>query len=357
MVERLCWFKSSRPQTMLLLRMQEFFVASERLEEYHRHMLIDLHSDTIYALWDDPTKGSLVSSSLSIDRNKLYGGNVSGQCLALFVPMHEHVPENHRGKSPWTILNELHDRFISEISSAGIPQMESADDLEDGTLHAILTTEEGASIEGDISRLSILKGWGVRIFGLTWNYENELGYPNSSDPEIMAKGLKEKGIEAVEECGRLGIIVDVSHLSDGGFIDAAHHAKGPFIATHSNARSITGVSRNLTDDELRILADKGGVTGLNFCPAFLHDEKAIAEDEAESRIEDMVRHVMHIYKTAGADVLAIGTDFDGIGGRLEIPSPDKLCLLRDALSKAGLSESVLDKMWYENALRVFRVAG
>ena len=106
---------------MLLLRMQEFFVASERLEEYHRHMLIDLHSDTIYALWDDPTKGSLVSSSLSIDRNKLYGGNVSGQCLALFVPMHEHVPEKHRGKSPWTILNELHDRFISEISSAGIP--------------------------------------------------------------------------------------------------------------------------------------------------------------------------------------------------------------------------------------------
>ena len=336
--------------------MQEFFIASGGLQEYHHNMLIDLHSDTIYALWDSPDKGSLVSSSLSIDRNKLYGGNVSGQCFALFVPMHEHVSEKHRGKSPWAILNELHDRFISEISSACIPQMKSADDLEEGTLHAILTTEEGASIEGDISRLSILKSWGVRIFGLTWNYENELGYPNSCNPGIMAKGLKEKGIEAVEECGRLGIIVDVSHLSDGGFMDVAHYAKGPFIATHSNARSITGVSRNLTDDELRILADKGGVTGLNFCPAFLHDEKAIAEDEAESRIEDMVRHVMHIYKTAGEDVLAVGTDFDGIGGKLEIPSPDKLYLLREALTKAGLAESILDKMWYGNALRVFREA-
>ena len=333
--------------------MQEFFIASGGLQEYHHHMLIDLHSDTIYALWDSPDKGSLVSSSLSIDRNKLYGGNVSGQCFALFVPMHEHVSEKHRGKSPWAILNELHDRFISEISSACIPQMKSADDLKEGTLHAILTTEEGASIEGDISRLSILKSWGVRIFGLTWNYENELGYPNSCNPVIMAKGLKEKGIEAVEECGRLGIIVDVSHLSDGGFMDVAHYAKGPFIATHSNARSITCVSRNLTDDELRILADKGGVTGLNFCPAFLHDEKAIAEDEAESRIEDMVRHVMHIYKTAGADVLAIGTDFDGIGGRLEIPSPDKLYLLHEALIKAGLTESILDKMWYGNAMRIF----
>ena len=319
-------------------------------------MLIDLHCDTIYSLWNDPGKGSLASSSLSVDRKKLIDGNVSGQCFALFVPMHDHVPEKHRGKTPWKILNELHDIFAKEIADAGIQQMGKPEALLSGRPHAILTTEEGASIEGDISRLSILKSWGVKIFGLTWNYENELGYPNSNDPEIMQKGLKEKGIEAVEECGRLGIIVDVSHLSDGGFMDVARYAKGPFIATHSNARSVTGASRNLTDEELRILADNGGVSGLNLCPAFLHDEKALTEEEAESNIEDMVRHVIHIYRTAGEDVLAIGTDFDGIGGQLEIPSSDKLFLLRDALKKSGLTESVLDKMWYGNALRVFRAA-
>ena len=323
---------------------------------YHPGMLIDLHCDTIYSLWNDPGKGSLISSSLSVDRRKLLDGCVTGQCFALFVPMYEHVPGNHRGKTPWKILEELHEVFVRETEAAGIPQMRKAADLENDSLHAILTTEEGASIEGDISRLSILREWGVKIFGLTWNYENELGFPNSSDPMVMAEGLKEKGIEAVEECGRLGIIVDVSHLSDGGFIDAVRYAKGPVIATHSDARSVTDVSRNLADEELRLLADKGGITGLNLCPAFLHDEKALSEDDAESNISDMVRHVMHIYRTAGEDVLAIGTDFDGICGRLEIPSSGKLFLLRDALVKEGLAESVLDKMWYGNALRVFREA-
>ncbi len=323
---------------------------------YHPCMLIDLHCDTIYSLWNDPEKGSLLSSSLSVDRKKLIDGGVLGQCFALFVPMHEHVPEKHIEKTPWEILEELHDIFIRETAAAGIPQMRKAADLENGSLHAILTTEEGASIEGDISRLSTLRDWGVKIFGLTWNYENELGYPNSSDPMVMAEGLKEKGIEAVEECGRLGIIVDVSHLSDGGFMDAVRFAHGPVIATHSDARAVTDVSRNLADEELRLLADRGGVTGLNLCPAFLHDEKALSEDDAESNISDMVRHVMHIYRTAGEDVLAIGTDFDGIYGRLEIPSSDKLFLLRDALGKEGIPESVLDKMWYGNALRVFRDA-
>ena len=169
----------------------------------------------------------------------------------------------------------------------------------------------------------------MKIFGITWNFENELGYPNSRDPEIMAKGLKEKGIEAVEECGRLGILVDVSHLSDGGFMDVARYSKLPFIATHSNSRSVTDVPRNLTDEELRILADHGGVAGLNLCPEFL---------------------------TAGEDVLAIGSDFDGIGGKLEIPSPDYFYLLRDALEKNGIKQSVLDKMWYENAERIFLAA-
>ena len=320
-------------------------------------MLIDLHCDTIYSLWEGKGDGDLVSSSLSVDRKKLEGTGPAAQCFALFTPMHEHLGERDRNKSPWKIVNELHDRFVSETEKAGIPQMRKVSDLSDGGIHAVLTTEEGASIEGDISRLEILKEWGVKIFGLTWNHENELAYPNTKgspfafDRQLMEKGLKDKGVEAVEECSRLGIIVDVSHLNDGGFMDVASIVKGPFVATHSNARSVTEVTRNLTDEQLRILADHGGVTGLNFCSAFLSDDK-----KGESRISDMVRHVMHIYKTAGEDVLAIGTDFDGIDGKLEILSSDKMYLLHDALIDAGLSERILDKMWYENALRVFASA-
>ncbi|MBO8435785.1 MAG: membrane dipeptidase [Spirochaetes bacterium] len=318
--------------------------------------MIDLHSDTIYALWKDNSSQSVVHNSLHIDKEKLLKAESHGQCFALFTPMHDLVPERHKGKSPWQMLVELHDRFVREMKGAAIPVLHSAKELEEQTLHAILTTEEGGAIEGDISRLKTLKDWGVRIFGLTWNWENELGYPNSSDSAVMAKGLKEKGIEAVEECSRLGIIIDVSHLSDGGFRDVIRYSKLPVVATHSNARSVTAVSRNLTDEELCMLAESGGVAGLNLCPAFLHDEKASRPEEAVSRVCDMVRHVMHVYKTAGEDVLAIGTDFDGIEGNLEIASPDKFYILRDALLKAGMKPSVVDKMWEENAKRVFQSA-
>ena len=301
-------------------------------------MIIDLHSDTIYRIWKDG--GNLIRNDYSIDKAKLEKGDVLFQCFALFVPMYENVPENKRALSPWQILSELHSVFSEKTADAGI------DDK------AVLTTEEGASIEGDISRLQTLKEWGVRIFGLTWNYENELGYPNSHDRNVMGKGLKESGIEAVKECGRLGIAVDVSHLSDGGFWDVLKYAEGPVLATHSNARSIADVPRNLSDDSLRALADKGGVAGLNLCPAFLDASFSTDDANAISRVSDAARHVMHIWKTAGEDILALGSDFDGIEGNLEISSPDRFYLLSDELERQGMPMSIIEKLFYRNAQRV-----
>ena len=301
-------------------------------------MIIDLHSDTIYRIWKDG--GNLIRNDYSIDKAKLEKGDVLFQCFALFVPMYENVPESKRALSPWQILSELHSVFAEKTAEAGI------DDK------AVLTTEEGASIEGDISRLQTLKDWGVRIFGLTWNYENELGYPNSHDKNVMGKGLKERGIEAVKECGRLGIAVDVSHLSDGGFWDVLRYAEGPVLATHSNARSIADVPRNLSDDSLRALADKGGVAGLNLCPAFLDASFSTDDSNAMSRVSDAARHVMHIWKTAGEDILALGSYFDGIEGNLEISSPDRFYLLSDELERQGMPMSIIEKLFYRNAQRV-----
>ena len=317
--------------------------------------MIDLHSDTIYALWKRRDASTLLTNDLSIDLGKLKRGKVRGQCFALFTPMHASRSDSEKDKSAWQIVNELYDRFLVEIERCGIKQMKKASELEEDCLHAILTTEEGAILEGDISRLETLAEWGVKSFSLTWNYENELAYPNSKDAEVMDKGLKEKGIEAVKECNRLGILVDVSHLNDGGFYDVAKYSEKPFVATHSNARSVTNVTRNLTDDMLKTLADKGGVAGLNLCPLFLSNKQKTMKP-SESRVEDMVNHVMHIWKTAGSEVLALGSDFDGISGKLEIPSPDCFYLLREALAKKGMSQSVLDKMWMGNALRVFKEA-
>ena len=307
--------------------------------------MIDLHSDTISRFLREKPEANLIDNPFSISRDRMEKGGVGAQCLALFV-------HNDGSIRPWETLNALHDRFLSELSLSGIPQIRDIGEY-DGSPKAILTTEEGASIEGSLERLETLREWGVLIFGLVWNFENELCYPNSLDRYIMGRGLKAKGFDAVAECERLGIAIDVSHLSDGGFWDVVRASHKPFMATHSNARAVTDVPRNLSDEMIHALADKGGVMGLNLCPAFLYDiPEGTREEDAESRIVDMIRHVEHIYKVGGEDILAIGSDFDGIGGRLEIPSPDYFHLLFEALEGRGMASSVIDKMREKNALRV-----
>ena len=310
--------------------------------------MIDLHSDTIYRLAGSKEPYTLLDNPFSITKSHLEKGHVGAQCFALFVHMGE------ISHSPWEELNLLHDRFTEEMDKAGIPQLRDISEYA-GSVKAILTTEEGASIEGDIERLEELKRWGVMAFGLTWNFENELGYPNSKDKAVMSSGLKRKGFEAIEACEALGIAVDVSHLSDGGFWDVVEASHKPFIATHSNARAVTDVSRNLSDEMIKALADKGGVMGLNLCPAFLSDldPGLPSSDFADSRVSDMVRHIEHIYRVGGEDVLAIGSDFDGIEGRLEIAHPDSFHLLFDALKADGMSERLIEKLRFRNTLRVF----
>ena len=148
----------------------------------------------------------------------------------------------------------------------------------------------------------------------------------------------------------LGILVDVSHLSDGGFYDVAKISKKPFVATHSDCRALAAHPRNLTDDMIRLLAQKGGVSGINFAPAFLDD----TQGNKTSRISDMVRHVKHFIEIGGEDCVGIGTDFDGIGGNLEVGEPGQLALLFEALEKAGITPRQIDKIASGNVLRVMK---
>ena len=133
----------------------------------------------------------------------------------------------------------------------------------------------------------------------------------------------------------------------GGFWDVARHSSKPFIASHSNSRSITVHSRNITDVMIKTIAEKGGVIGLNFCPGFLGTDK-------KSSISHMLHHVKHIYEVGGEDVLALGTDLDGTGGKMQINSCDEMWRLKEALQKHRMPSRVIDKMWQNNALRVMK---
>ena len=141
--------------------------------------------------------------------------------------------------------------------------------------------------------------------------------------------------------GAKGMIVDVSHLSDGGFYDVAGLLKGPFVASHSNSRSLCPHPRNLTDDMLRILGEHGGLAGLNFCPRFLRP------DQNASEIDDMVRHIRHMVNEAGLEAVGLGSDLDGISGDLEISNIRQIPLLERALKKSGFPESAIEKVFWE----------
>lgn len=316
--------------------------------------VVDMHCDTIGELWKAEKAGkpiSLRSNSLHIDLEKMQKGDYLLQNFAMFVFL-------GREKDPLVNVLEMIDvynRAMAENADIIGPVL-NYEDIEKnraaGKLSGMLTIEEGAVLKGNPYVVRTLYQLGVRMLTLTWNFENEIGYPNTI---VKAKdydpsrhyGLKPEGIEIVREMNRLGMIVDVSHLGDDGFWDVLKYCDGPFVASHSNARAVCNHTRNMTDDMIRALADKGGVMGLNFCGDFLNPN-------GKSRAEDMVRHAKHIINVGGSDILGLGTDYDGIDGDLELDHCDKMPLLAQEMERQGFSTQQIEKIFHGNVLRLYR---
>ncbi|WP_270647864.1 dipeptidase [Paeniclostridium hominis] len=306
---------------------------------------IDLHCDTIDKLISIKEDDKLKINSHSVDIEKLIKGNCLAQTFALYVDIES-------CKKPYKHCMNMANKFHKEVNlnddliSLATNYKEIIDNEKRGEISALLSIEEGAVLEGDIENLNKFYNLGVRMMTLTWNHENEIGYPHIRS-EYSSKGLKDFGIEVVNKMNELGMIVDVSHLSDAGFYDVAKISKTPFIATHSNARKITNHSRNLTDDMIKTLANLGGVTGINFCSAFIGDTP-------KTMIKDMVNHIKHIRNIGGIDVIALGSDFDGIGCEVEIKDASEMGKLAMQLEREGFKTEEIEKVFYKNALRVIK---
>ncbi len=301
-------------------------------------MIFDLHCDTISRIYENG--GKLEENNYHISEKKMLKAGSLAQFFAMFVDMGS-------VDDPYLTCNEMMDVFDSEVAKSNlINKVTSSDDINTSNINAILTIEEGGVIKGDMDKLIHFYNRGVRSIVLTWNYENEIGYPNYKFIH-QHKGLKPFGIEVVKKMNELGMLVDVSHLSDGGFYDCIKYSTKPIIASHSNARSICGHPRNMTDDMILKLRDKGGVMGMNFCSAFLDGSNL-------SKVSSIVEHIKYIRDLAGIDVIALGTDFDGIGCELEISDFSKMDMLRVALEKEGFNKEEIEKIYYKNALRVYK---
>ena len=305
--------------------------------------IIDFHCDTILKIYEENSE--LKNNNFSVDINKLKAGNSLVQFFALFVDLKS-------TNDPLQKCLNMLDRFYLELDknkdSIAIARNynELISNKSQGKISAFLTIEEGGVLKGRLSNLRNFQRLGVKLITLTWNFPNEIGYPNI-DYKYYDKGLTPFGLDVVEEMNNLKMIIDVSHLSDKGFYDVAKYSKAPFIASHSNARAITNHPRNLTDDMIVKLANKGGVMGLNFCSAFLGKAEV-------STIESMVAHLKHIKNVGGIDVIALGTDYDGIENEVEIKDIGEIGILREVLLKEKFTNTEIDKIFYKNAERVLK---
>lgn len=319
--------------------------------------ILDMHCDTLGIAMRDYENFSLLKNEASVDFQKMQKGNYMGQFFAMFLP-----PRQFAERMGRTLPED--DEMIRIMSSTLYRELEKHSDLiafagnaadleknnKDGKMSAFLTIEDGRSVEGSFEKLQGYYDLGVRLISLTWNYANCFGSPNSLDKEVMNTGLTQFGKEAIEWMNDKGMIVDVSHLSDGGFFDVAKLSKKPFVASHSNCRALSNHQRNLTDEMIPLMANAGGVAGINFAPAFL------AEDitSKDSLVSDMVRHIKHFVKVGGIECVGMGSDFDGIGGNLEVKDASMMQMIFEALRKEGFSEDQIEKIAYTNVLRVIK---
>lgn len=318
---------------------------------------IDFHCDTLMQVFLAGKKEIGKSDKTMVDLSYLKDGSCMAQFFAIFMP-----PMSYRAKLGDRLPgDEEYIQLLTEILLHTVEQYpekiaiaKNGKDLRENDFHkkisAFLTLEDGRPINGKIENLERYFEMGIRLISLTWNEENCFGFPNSDDPMIMNQGLKKFGKEAVIRMQELGMIVDVSHLSDGGFWDVVSLCKLPFVASHSNSRSVCPHRRNLTDDMIHAIGEKGGIIGLNFGPEFLVN----SGENKKSCIQDMIRHINHIRKYGGEDCISLGTDFDGISGEFEIEHPDKMYLLFEELHKNHFSDNLIEKIAYKNAERVIR---
>ena len=318
--------------------------------------VVDMHCDTILRLYDEG--GNLLENEFNIDLRKMVKGDYLLQNFAMFVNLGEK-------DDPLTKAQRLIDLYYQEIEKNKdlIKPIFSYQDIEDnqrdGLMSAMLTLEEGAVINNDLAILRNYYRLGVRMITLTWNHPNGIGYPNLISTKEYKDlyhintqdGLTDFGIEYVREMERLGIIIDVSHLGDAGFYDVLKYTIKPFVASHSNARSVCGVARNMSDDMIKLLAKRNGVMGINFCGDFL---KASKTGGVRSCVEDMVKHILYIRDLVGIDYVGLGSDFDGISQDLELKDASMMPMLKDALFEAGLKEEEIEKVFYKNVLRLYQ---
>ena len=317
-------------------------------------MVFDGHSELLY----DVTRWRMAGELQVLERrhlDRLKQGGVEGMVLALWTSAEaDTFWKNYSGTETALARTELMMR-CARIEFMESPWLEVVRTVagatrarEEGKLYAFLAVEGMAAIGADLRGIDRYVDFGARIGMLTWNEENLLATGAKGDPNT---GLTELGRQAIRRMQQQGMIVDVSHLNDGGFVDVMRLTQAPVIASHSNCRKLCDVRRNLTDDQLRAIRDTGGVVGVNVHHAFVH------ADPAKQTTEMLARHAAHMADVMGIEHVACGFDFceffgPGNEGARGLEDCSGIPMFLEELERVGMNKREQEMIARENFLRI-----
>lgn len=303
--------------------------------------LVDTHCDTLSARANQ-TNMFTNGQGLQVTPERLRRGGVTLQVCALFAGRDG---PSGKGRNAPRALADAQLAALPSLTSHGIRKVDSPFDAQEGENCVMLSIEGGEIIEDSLESLREFRSLGVRLFALTWNHENLIGYPHTAGGYHR---LKPFGWEVVKELNRLGIAVDVSHLGEGGFWDLIFHNEKAPMASHSCCRSLHMHTRNLTDDQIRALIDRKGWIGINFYTNFLTNHK-------QATLDIVVDHIAHVADLGGIWHVGFGSDFDGIDSTPEdLTHPGEYPNLLSALLKRGFSKEEVKGIAGENFLRYMK---
>lgn len=301
----------------------------------------DTHCDTVVKLYCDGQRLRKNGKQIDLARLSAYGAGI--QVFALWLQ-----PWYYEKAFTRTMQYlRFYQAELAENQDKILPALTYADILENKQNHklsAVLSLEGGEAIESDLERISFFYEQGVRMLSLTWNHGNAL-----ADGVLAPQkgGLTPLGRQAVQKMEEMGMLLDVSHLSDAGFYDVANLMQKPFLASHSNARAVCDHPRNLTDAQLQILREIGGYVGLNFYPPFVAKKENV-------NTEDLLRQLLYLLDKVGEDAVGFGTDFDGIDQTpSDIQGVEDMAVFLERLEKE-LGSTLLQKVCEGNFLRIVK---
>lgn len=382
----------------LLMIFLLFSCKNKTEKEMHSDFLtIDTHIDIPIKLTRDSTynlevDNSLLAGGSRTDFPRMDKGGLDAAFFIVWTAQEEcdSISTQRANDKAHNILKTIKSRISSSPSFAQLAF--SSDDIikiNDSKRHPILIgMENGYPIGKDISQVEHFYNLGIRYLTLCHTKNNDICCSSSDESED--KGLTNFGIEVVHELNKLGIIIDVSHISDSSFYQVMKYSKAPVIATHSNARALCNHPRNMTDNMIKLLAKNGGIIDINFVDEYLktpepnaerdsvvaiikskYSDPNVSEKEKEelakewddihtkfpskhAALSDVIDHIDYVVKLVGIDYVGIGSDFDG-GGRVDgLNDVSEMGNITSELLKRGYSEKDIEKIWSGNFMRVFR---